>query len=109
MATETVEGLSGHVRGITVTTLACIAGIAAAVGSFFITGVASGTVDPSTAATDTQALYLVVAAIVVQFPILHVVGVKFDDMSTKDYLYVAFMTFALWFISFGIMLTAVGL
>jgi len=106
MSTDTVEGLSGHVRGITVTTLACIAGIAAAVGSFVITGAAA---DPSGAATNTQALYLVLAAIVAQFPILHVVGVKFQDMSTKDYLYVAFMTFSLWFISFGIMLTAVGI
>ena len=109
MATETVEGLSGHERGITVTTLACIAGIVAALGSFFITGVAGGAVEPAAAATDSQALYLVLGAILVQFPILHVVGVKFGDMSAKDYLYVAFLTFALWFISFGIMLTAVGL
>jgi hypothetical protein len=108
MSTDTVDGLSGHVRGITVTTLACIAGIAAAMGSYVITGVGSGT-EPAVAATDSQALYLLIAAIVVQFPILHVIGVKFEDMSTKDYLYVAFMTFSLWFISFGIMLTAVGL
>ena len=106
MATETVEGLSGHVRGITVTTLACIAGIAAALGSFIITGAAA---NPAGAATDSQALYLVLGAILVQFPILHVIGVRFEDMSTKDYLYVAFMTFALWFISFGILLTAVGI
>jgi hypothetical protein len=38
MATETAEGLSGHVRGITVTTVACFAGILAALVSNAITG-----------------------------------------------------------------------
>ena len=44
MATETQTGLSKHLRGVTVTTLACLAGIAAAVAS----GVVVGT-DPAAA------------------------------------------------------------
>jgi uncharacterized membrane protein len=41
-----------------------------------------------------------------QFPILRVVGVDVTDFGAKDYLYVGFMTFTLWFITFAIMLTA---
>ena len=39
MATETEQGLSGHLRGVTVTTLACLAGVVAAL----VSGVVFGT------------------------------------------------------------------
>jgi uncharacterized membrane protein len=87
-------------RGVTVTTLACLAGVAAAVASGFVAGT---TVD---AAASTLPVVLVAVFVVAQFPILRVVGVDVSDFGVKDYLYVAFMTFALWFISFAIMLTA---
>ena len=96
MATDTADKRAAHIRGLTVTTLACVAGIVAAVVS---AAVASG-------ATDTVGLYVVVAAILAQLPILRVVGIDVEDFSTKDYLYVAFMTFALWFVSWGVLLTA---
>lgn len=107
MATDTAEeGLSDHVRGITVTTVACVAGILAALVSYEITGAA---MDPDQAATATEALYALGAAIAVQLPLLHVIGVDVGEFGAKDYLYVVFMTFSLWFVSWGILLTAVGI
>lgn len=37
---------------------------------------------------------------------LRVVGVDVNGFGAKDYLYVVFMTFALWFITFAILLTS---
>ena len=96
MATESVDGWSAHMRGLTVTTLASIAGVAAGVVSAAVTA----------GATDRTGLYVVAAAILVQFPVLRLIGIDVEDFSAKDYLYVAFMTFALWFVSWGILLTA---
>ncbi|MFB6142942.1 MAG: hypothetical protein ABEJ30_06320 [Halorientalis sp.] len=96
MATDTADRRAAHLRGLTVTTLACVAGMAAAVASAAF----------ATSATDTVGLYAVVGAILVQFPLLRVAGIDVEDFSAKDYLYVAFMTFALWFVSWGVLLTA---
>jgi len=96
MATESVDRRAAHIRGLTVTTLASLAGIAAAVVSQAVAG----------SATDNIALYVLVGTIAVQFPILKVLGIDVSDFSTKDYLYVAFMTFSLWFVSWGVLLTA---
>lgn len=96
MATESVDRRAAHIRGLTVTTLASLAGVTAAVVSQAVAG----------SATDNIALYVLVGTILVQFPILKVLGIDIDDFSTKDYLYVAFMTFALWFVSWGVLLTA---
>ena len=96
MATDTADKRAAHIRGLTVTMLACVAGIAAAVVSTVV----------ASSATDTTGLYVVVVAILVQLPVLRVVGIDLEDFSTKDYLYVAFMTFALWFVSWGVLLTA---
>jgi F0F1-type ATP synthase membrane subunit c/vacuolar-type H+-ATPase subunit K len=99
MATETQTGLSGHVRGVTVTTLACLAGVVAALAS----GVVVGT--SVEAASNQQSLFILGALILAQFPILRLVGVDIQNFGVKDYLYVAFMTFTLWFISFAILLS----
>ncbi|WP_338739934.1 hypothetical protein [Haloplanus salilacus] len=99
MATETQTGLTGHVRGVTVTTLACLAGVAASVAAAAVVGTGSG------AASDTRALAFLVAAVAGQYPLLKAVGVDVSDFGAKDHLYVAFMTFTLWFISFAILLT----
>jgi len=96
MATDTADGMSSHMRGLTVTTIAAVAAIGAA---FVSNTVASG-------ATDIVGVLAVAAAVAVQFPVFKLVGIDIDDFSTKDYLYVAFMTFALWFVSWGILLTA---
>jgi hypothetical protein len=100
MATDTAERRAAHVRGLKVTTLSSIAGIGAAVASSAVT---AGMENPATSDT---ALLVVLGAILVQFPILKGLGVDVDDFGVKDYLYVGFMTFALWFVSWGVLLTA---
>jgi hypothetical protein len=105
MATDTASPRASHVRGVTVTTLASIAGAVAAVVSSVVTEGAA------TPATDTLGLYVLAAAILVQLPILQVLGktglvaVDVEEFSAKDYLYVAFMTFSLWFVCWTIVLT----
>ncbi|MFB6089735.1 hypothetical protein [Halobellus sp. EA9] len=99
MATETQSGLSDHLRGVTVTTLACLAGVVAALASASVVGT------DAAAATSRQTLMIVAGFVVLQFPILRLGGIDVSDFGAKDYLYVAFMTFALWFITFGILLT----
>ncbi len=100
MATDTAERRIAHIRGVTVTAIACLAGVLAALAS---TVVAS---EPA----DTLALYILVGAIIGQFPLLQVldsigIEVDVDEFGAKDYLYVAFMTFALWFVCWTILLT----
>ncbi|WP_424016579.1 hypothetical protein ACOZ4N_11800 [Halorientalis pallida] len=102
MATDTAERRAAHVRGLKVTTLASIAGIGAAVAS----SAATAGMDPAVAATNDTALLVVLGAILVQFPILKLLGIDVDDFGAKDYLYVGFMTFSLWFVSWGVLLTA---
>ena len=95
MATDTVDRPSDHIRGITVTALASLLGIAAGFGSFVVV------TDP----TDTAIVYALIAAITVQIPLLRFSGIK-EEFSAKDYLYVAFMTFSLWFVTLTILFTA---
>jgi len=99
MATETQPGLTGHVRGVTVTTLACLGGVAAAIGAAAVVGTGIE------AATNSQAVLFVVAAAAVQYPVLKAIGVDVSDFGAKDHLYVGFMTFTLWFITYAILLT----
>jgi hypothetical protein len=100
MATETATGFSDHMRGVTVTTLACLAGVTAALASGYVVGTSAE------AAQQTLSLGILGAFILGQLPLLRVVGIDVEGFGVKDYLYVAFMTFTLWFISYGIMLTA---
>jgi hypothetical protein len=95
MATETADRFGDHVRGMLVTTLASIAGLVAGVGAATL---AAGP-------KDTLGLLVMVAAIAIQFPILRVVGIDVGDFGAKDYLYIVFMTFSMWFISWGVLLT----
>ena len=100
MATDTAERRAAHVRGVTVTAIACLAGVAAAVVS---TVAADG-------AGDILGVYILASAVVVQFPLfklLEMAGVDLDtdDFGAKDYLYIAFMTFSLWFVCWTILLT----
>ena len=99
MATDTAGRFSPHMRGVTVTALASIMGIVAAVASSVVTAGAA------TPATDPKGVFVLGGAILVQFPVLRAVGIDVEDFSTKDYLYVAFMTFSLWFVCWGILLS----
>jgi hypothetical protein len=82
-----------------VTTVACLAGVIAALASASIVGT-----DAAAAANQRTVVFMSVA-IVAQFPVFRVIGIDVTDFGIKDYLYVGFMTFALWFITFSILLT----
>lgn len=99
MATDTAAGLSDHMRGVTVTTVACLGGLLAAVASASIVGTTPE------AATSLRPLLLLGGAIFVQFPILNLIGVDVGEFGLKDNLYISFMTFCLWFITYAILLT----
>jgi len=100
MATESAAGLSDHMRGVTVTTIACLAGILAALASAAVVGTTPE------AAGDIQAVLIMGIAIFAQFPILKTVGVDISEFGIKDNLFVSFMTFCLWFITYAILLTS---
>ena len=100
MATETASGLSDHVRGVTVTTVACLAGIAGALVSATVLGVDAAT------ATSNMPFLVLLAFLFVQYPLLKLVGVDVEEFGLKDNLYVGFMTFTLWFITYGILLSS---
>jgi len=95
MATESQGGLSDHLRGVTVTTLACLAGVVAALLSARVVG--TGVAD----AASRQSLLIVGGLIAAQLPVLRVIGIDVSEFGAKDYLYVAFMTVTLWFVTFG--------
>ncbi len=95
MATGTGDGMSSHMRGVTVTTVSTVAGILAGVVTAMV----------ATGPKDTIGLSIAVAAILGQLPLLYLMGVDVRDFSTKDNIYVAFMTFVFWFITWAILLT----
>ena len=95
MATETAERRAAHRRGLKVTALACLGGVVA--------GLVSSSV--ATGPSDTLGLAVAAAAIFASMGAMQVVGVDVEEFSTKDHLYVAFMTFSLWFVVWTILLT----
>jgi len=102
MATERIAGFErDHFRAITVTSIAALAGIAAAV----VSSVFTAGMDPTAAATATEPLYVLAAAIGVQPLLLKAVGLMKDDFGAKDGLFIAFMTFSMWFLTRGVILT----
>lgn len=99
---ETEAGISPYMRGVTVTTLATLLGMAAAVlSTLFAT--ANGEPDSF------RGGLFMVAAIIVQFPIYRLIGIDVDDFGAKDQLYIIFMTFVLWFVTWSLLLTTGGL
>ena len=99
MATESSRGLSDHLRGVTVTTLACLAGVGATITSATVVGMSAE------AATSQLSLVIVAAFVLVQYPVLYALSVDVTDFGIKDNLYVAFMTFALWFLTYTVLLS----
>jgi len=100
MATESASGLSDHMRGVTVTTSACLGGILAGLASAVVVGTTPE------AAADIQAVLILGIAVFAQFPILKLAGVDIGDFGIKDNLFVSFMTFCLWFITYAVLLTS---
>ncbi|WP_049922026.1 EMC6-like membrane protein [Halopiger djelfimassiliensis] len=103
MSTESISDRREHIRSIGVTAVAALLGVGAALASAAITGGLA----VNEAAADRRALGFVLGAILVQFVLYTASGIYDDDeFGTKHYLFVAFMTFALWFVTWGILLTA---
>jgi hypothetical protein len=94
--TETLDRQAQHRRSITVTSVASLGGVAA--------GVLSAVV--ATGPNDTLGLAILLGATLLELGIMRALGVDVSDFSTKDHLYVAFMTFSLWFVSWGVILTS---
>ena len=94
MATETADRRAAHRRSLKVTAAATL------------TGVVAGVVTPMVTAgpTDRLGLAVAVAAVIASLVAMRGLGVDVDDFSTKDHLYVAFMVFSLWFMTWTIML-----
>lgn len=103
MATESLSDRREHIRSIGVTALAALLGVGAALLSATVTG----DLPPDEAATDQRAIMIVLAAILIQLPIVKGSGIYDpDELGPKHYLFIAFMTFSLWFVTWGILLTA---
>jgi hypothetical protein len=101
MSTEAptaAEKREAHMRGVKVTTLSCVLGVAAGVLSWALTTGVIG------AFPQNAGVAVLVAAVAAQKPFLPYLGKH--EMSKKDWLYVAFMTFDLWFITWTVLLTA---
>ena len=101
MSTETADRRQEHIRSVTITSIAALAGVVAAVASAFVTADMSA----AAAAQSRQAQLVVLVAVVAQFPLYSAMGYE-DFGGAKDYLFVVFMTFSLWFVTWGIILTA---
>ncbi len=78
------------------TAVATLAGVAAALASSAYLG---------SAATDRLGLAIMGGFVLVQYPVLQAFGIDINGFSTKDHLYVVFMTFSLWFVTWTILLT----
>jgi hypothetical protein len=87
-----------HVRGVKVTAFSSIVGVVAGVVSWALT---QGVVGPGLETS--FGLYVLAGAVVAQQPLLPYLGK--DEMGAKDWLYVAFMTFDLWFVAWTVLLT----
>ncbi|MFP4188215.1 MAG: hypothetical protein ACLFR5_02260 [Halobacteriales archaeon] len=101
MSTEAptaAEKREAHLRGVKVTTFSCVLGVVAAVVSWTLTSGVVATLP------DRVGVAVLVFAVIAQKPFLPRLGKH--EMSKKDWLYVAFMTFDLWFITWTILLTA---
>ncbi|WP_267641996.1 hypothetical protein [Haloarchaeobius amylolyticus] len=106
MATETADSGTDsggqHFGTVTRTTLSAAAGVAAAFVSAWLTG----DMAPAAAALHQPAQAVVLVAIAVQPVLQRLLGVYKDDFGAKDFLFIAFMTFSMWFVTWGIMLSA---
>lgn len=102
MASDDSDARDDHIRAVTITASASVAGIFAAILSSVITAQAG--LSGSAAATDMSSLAMLLFAVLIQIPLYRVLG--FEGFGGgKDVLFVGFMTFAFWFVTYGIILT----
>jgi hypothetical protein len=96
MSTNVLGLPDDHFRSITVTTLAALSGLAAGLVSSAVVA------DPKAQ----MGLYVVGGFILAQLPLMQVLGIDVDDFGAKDHLYVVFMSFSMWYVTWTILLTA---
>lgn len=104
MSTVTLSDRGEHLRSIGVTSSSALLGVAAALLSYVQLG-ASGD-----AATNSTALAFVFGAILVETVAVRAAGIyDEDDLGFKLYLFISFMIFSFWFVTWGILLTETAL
>jgi hypothetical protein len=102
MATETQSQRQAHVLAVTRTGIAAFLGVAAAFGSWFLTQ----DMTAAAASKDQTAQLIVLGAVVVQPFLQQLLGIYKDDFGAKDFLFILFVTFAMWFVTWTIILTS---
>jgi hypothetical protein len=95
MATESDGILTGHTKSVAVTSVTALGGVVA--------GVASARIAAS--ATDQLGLAIMVGMLLVNLAILRAIGIDISEFGAKDHLFNAFMTFSLWYVTWGVLLT----
>ena len=92
-----------HRNRIKRTLVACFVGILVGGLSFYL----SGTPDLATGLQENAiiGILLLAAGVVFQKYVFMFIGVDYMELSTKDWFYQSFMTFALWFMTWTILLT----
>ena len=92
-----------HRNRIKRTLVACFMGILTGVLSFYL----SGTPDPVSGLQQNAiiGILLLAAGVVFQKHIFMLLGVDYMELTGKDWFYQSFMTFALWFMTWTILLT----
>jgi hypothetical protein len=108
MATDTAgsdaaDSEDQHFHTVTRTALSAGVGVAAA---FLSASLTAGAETAEIAAQNQTAQLVVIVAIAVQPLLQRLLGVYKNDFGAKDFLFIAFMTFSFWFVTWGIMLTA---
>ena len=102
MSTDTMSPRREHIRSISVTAFACLAGVGVAIGSAILTAGEA----PNDAAADPLTYLLVFGVIVAQLVLLPALGIyDEDEFGIKHYLFITLMTFSFWFITWGIILS----
>jgi hypothetical protein len=92
-----------HTERIQRTLVACFMGLLVGVLSFFF----AGAINPDgTQATSIIGWLLLLAGVVFQKHIFIILKIDSSKLGAKDWFYQAFMTFALWFIAWTLLLTS---
>jgi hypothetical protein len=95
MSTETGDELDSRIQSLVVIAVTTLGGIGAGVAT---NAVAAG---PS----DQSGLLMFGAALGVELLVMQLAGVDVRGFSTKDQLYVLFMTFSMWYVAWTILLS----
>lgn len=104
MSTVTLSDRGEHLRSIGVTSSCALLGVAAALVSYTQVGASAA------AAGDSLALSIVLGAILIETAAVKLSGIYGEDeLGMKHYLFISFMIFSFWFVTWGILLTETAL